>query len=74
MPLVFVHLKSPRHLFTRNVCPATKSHEFQEVQDSEHQDSLIIFHSEEPIFLQIPLKAFWLVAINPAQFHLCWYW
>lgn len=56
MPLAFVHLKSPRHLFTPNVCPTTKSHEFQEVQDSEHHDSLIIFHSEEPIFLQIPLK------------------
>lgn len=35
MPLVFVDLKSLRHLFTENVCPTMKSHTLQEVQDSE---------------------------------------
>lgn len=56
MPLVFVDLKSLRHLFTQNVCPTMKSHTLQEVQDSENQDSLMIFHSEEPIFLWLPLR------------------
>jgi len=56
MPLVFVDLKLRRHLFTQNVCPTTKSHTLQEVQDSERQDSLIIFPSKEPFFLWLSLK------------------